>query len=79
MLQTSPRQEPSEEKFILILDMDYLESEGLTSMIYDWLLTSVEHMKKKSFHNGYLHMNGETDTFLLSDDVIVIAYVKNKK
>ena len=59
--------------------MDYLESEGLTSMMYDWLLTSAERMKKSSFHNGYLHMNGETDTLLLSDDVIVIAYVTNKK
>ena len=59
--------------------MDYLENEGLTSMIYDWLLTSVERTKKSSFHNGYLHMNGDSDSLLLNDNVIVIAYVSNKK
>jgi len=82
VLSNSAQNDDSSEKFILILDIDFMETEGFTPLIFDWLIRGSERMKKNQLHNGYhgqnKPMNGE-DNFYLNNNTIVMAYVTKKR
>ena len=63
------------ERFILILNIDFMENEDLTSLIFDWLTYDPERTKIHNL-NGY---NSDEENCFLNKDVIILAYATNQK
>ena len=57
---------------ILILNIDILEEKNCTTDLYQWLA-----MRSEAKKNG--RVSSTTNTYMLHDDVIVIAYVTHAR
>jgi hypothetical protein len=86
ILQKSVRKRLN-ERFILILNIDFMESEDLTSLIFDWLTYDPCRTKMhNTISNGYNNNNNnnnnnsqDQDNCFLNKDVIILAYATKQR
>ena len=65
---------PVNEKFILTLNIDYMDKAGFTTLIFDWMnLIQPSHMSRR------VASHSADDELCLHKDAIVLAYATNSK